>query len=175
MAGDPLVPRPTYTMTLATAVAARPAQIWPWLVQIGYRRGGLYSYDWLDRLFGYLDRPSADRILLEFQQLHPGDVIPMGRGPGFPVRMVEPEHTLVLAGESDGVQWSWELAVVPIDAARTTLVSRSRVRMPTSWRARIFMAALRPAAYIMTREMLGGINRRAETLAQAAGAEVRAA
>ena len=30
---------------------------------MGYRRGGLYSYDWLDRLFGYLDAPSADRIL----------------------------------------------------------------------------------------------------------------
>jgi len=26
----------------------RPGDIWPWLVQIGYRRGGLYSYDWLD-------------------------------------------------------------------------------------------------------------------------------
>ena len=43
--------------------------IWAWLVQIGYHRGGLYSYDWLDRLFGFLDRPSATRILPDFQQL----------------------------------------------------------------------------------------------------------
>jgi hypothetical protein len=34
---------------------------------MGYQRGGLYSYDWLDRLFGFLDRPSATRILPEFQ------------------------------------------------------------------------------------------------------------
>ena len=44
---------------MAVIVNARPEHIWPWLVQMGYQRGGLYSYDWLDRLFGFLDRPSA--------------------------------------------------------------------------------------------------------------------
>jgi hypothetical protein len=37
---------------MAVTVDAPPEDIWPWLVQIGYQRGGLYSYDWLDRLFG---------------------------------------------------------------------------------------------------------------------------
>ena len=50
----------------AVTVNAPPEDIWPWLVQIGYQRGGLYSYDWLDRLFGFLDRPSATRITPEF-------------------------------------------------------------------------------------------------------------
>ena len=66
MAGDSLLADPTYSGTMAITVNARAEHIWPWLVQIGYRRGGLYSYDWLDRLFGYLDRPSATRILPEF-------------------------------------------------------------------------------------------------------------
>ena len=57
---------------------------------MGYRRGGLYSYDWLDRLFGYLDAPSADRILPEWQLLAAGDEIPIGRGGGLPVRAIEP-------------------------------------------------------------------------------------
>src|SRR5690349_12592162 len=61
MAGDSLIPEPTYSGTMAVTVNARPEHIWPWLVQIGYRRGGLYSYDWLDRLFGFLDAPSATR------------------------------------------------------------------------------------------------------------------
>src|SRR5512134_2910112 len=65
MAGDALLDNPTYSGTMAVTVDARPEHIWPWLVQIGYQRGGLYSYDWLDRLFGYLDRPSATRILPE--------------------------------------------------------------------------------------------------------------
>src|SRR5512132_2711342 len=78
MAGDSLLAEPTYSGTMAVTVNAPPEDIWPWLVQIGYQRGGLYSYDWLDRLFGYLDRPSSTRILPEFQQLAVGDKIPWG-------------------------------------------------------------------------------------------------
>ena len=61
MAGDPLIANPTHSATHGLTVDAPPEDIWPWLVQMGYRRGGLYSYDWLDRLFGYLDRPSESR------------------------------------------------------------------------------------------------------------------
>ena len=48
------------------------------VLQIGTRRDGLYGYDRLDRLFGFLDRPSATRILPEFQHLAVGDKIPWG-------------------------------------------------------------------------------------------------
>jgi hypothetical protein len=41
MAGDAAVVDPTYSATLAITVDARPEHIWPWLVQMGYRRGGL--------------------------------------------------------------------------------------------------------------------------------------
>ena len=59
---------------------ASAAAIYPWLVQIGKGRGGLYSYDFLDRLFGFLDAPSSKDVLPEFQGLKPGDTIPLGRG-----------------------------------------------------------------------------------------------
>ena len=71
MAGDVLLVNPTYSGTMAVTVAARPEHIWPWLVQIGYQRGGLYSYDWLDCLFGFLDRPSATCILPELFDFSP--------------------------------------------------------------------------------------------------------
>src|ERR1051326_631722 len=76
MAGDGLIAHPTYSGTMAVIVNARPEHVWPWLVQIGYQRGGLYSYDWLDRLFGFLDRPRATRILPEFDPLAPADRTP---------------------------------------------------------------------------------------------------
>ena len=78
MAGDAVIANPRHSATHALTVAAPTEDIWPWLVQMGYRRGGLYSYDCLDRLFGYLDRPSANRVLPEFQRLAVGDVIPLG-------------------------------------------------------------------------------------------------
>ena len=79
MAGDPVLANPTQSATHALSVDAPPEDIWPWLVQMGYRRGGLYSDDWLDRLFGYLDRPSANRVLPEFQQLSAGRDSPWTR------------------------------------------------------------------------------------------------
>jgi len=167
MPGDGELHVHTHEMTTAVTVEAPPEAVWPWLVQMGYRRGGLYSYDWLDRLFGYLDAPSAERILPEFQGLRAGDEIPLGRGPGFPVRIVESRRALVLAGNADGFAWAWQFGLYPVDARRTRLVSRNRVRPPATPSARIGMWVLEPAAFIMTRRMLLGIKRRAEQLAAA--------
>jgi hypothetical protein len=164
MAGDSLLADSTYSGTLAVSVGAPPEDIWPWLVQIGYQRGGLYSYDWLDRLFGYLDRPSATRILPEFQQLAVGDEIPLGRGPSWPVAVVEPRRTLVLDMRNmSGFDWVWQFALYTVDGKRTRLVSRSRVRARTIL-ARVFTYAIEPAGFLMTRRMLLGIKERAEAL-----------
>ena len=172
MAGDACVDRPTYQTTLAIHIHARPEQVWPWLVQMGYQRGGLYSYDWLDRLFGYLDRPSADRILPEFQNLKAGDRIPVGRGAAFPVRHLVPHHSLVMGDSSGGFAWSWEFGLYQTGDSETTLVSRNRARVPASWHWVIGMRLLEPAAFLMTRRMLLGVKRRAEALAADTGVRV---
>ena len=167
MAGDRLLVDPTYAGTMAVTVNASPEHIWPWLVQIGYRRGGLYSYDWLDRLFGYLDRPSATRILPEFQHLAVGDAIPLGRGPSWPVAAIEPCRALVLDMRNmGGFDWVWQFGLYPLDETRTRLVSRSCVRTRRVW-ARLFMYMIEPAGFLMTRRMLLGIKQRAEGLARA--------
>jgi hypothetical protein len=66
--GDKLLPRAHFVATRAVSIAAPPADVWPWLVQTGYRRAGFYSYDWLDSL----GRRSSTRILPEFQTLSVG-------------------------------------------------------------------------------------------------------
>jgi hypothetical protein len=169
MAGDGLIGDPTYSGTMAVIVNARPDDIWPWLVQMGYQRGGLYSYDWLDRLFGFLDRPSATCILPEFQHLAIGDEIPLGRGPGWPVAVMEARRALVLDMRNmGGIDWVWQFGLYPIDEKRTRLVSRSRVRSRTVW-AWLLTSAIEPAGFIMTRRMLLGLKQRAEGLAAASG------
>ena len=167
MAGDALIPNPTYSGTMAVVVDARPEHIWPWLVQIGYQRGGLYSYDWLDRLCGYLDRPSATRILPEFQNLAVGDAIPIGRGPSWPVAVLEANRALVLDMRNlGGFDWVWQFGLYPLDERQTLLVSRSCVRT-RSIRARLATYAIEPAGFLMTRRMLLGLKQRAEALAVA--------
>lgn len=60
--GDQLVAQPNFVWTNAITIHAPAAQVWPWLVQLGQGRGGLYSYDWLENLIG-CDVHSTDRIL----------------------------------------------------------------------------------------------------------------
>ena len=164
MTGDSLLAKPTYSGTMAVTVDARSEHIWPWLVQIGYQRGGLYSYDWLDRLFGFLDRPSASCILPEFQHLAVGDRIPVGQGPSWPVAAIEPNRALVLDMRNfGGLDWVWQFGLYTVDDNRTRLVTRSCVRTSTLL-ARLATYAIEPAGFLMTRRMLLGLKQRAEAL-----------
>jgi hypothetical protein len=173
MTGDSLLPDWTYSGTTAVTVNAAPEHIWPWLAQLGYQRGGLYSYDWLDRLFGYLDRPSATRILPEFQHLAVGDKIPLGRGPSWPVAALEPNRALVLDMRNmRGLDWVWQFGLYPVDESRTQLVSRSRVRAQAMW-SRLLTHMIEPAGFLMTRRMLIGLKERAEALRAANIRETR--
>ena len=89
--GDDLVPDAEYADTRGIDIAAPPAAVWPWLLQMGYGRAGWYSYDQID-----MNHPSARQILAEHQSLTVGDVVPTDPGGGFEVRVVEPERALVL-------------------------------------------------------------------------------
>ncbi|HEX3247034.1 MAG TPA: SRPBCC family protein [Chloroflexota bacterium] len=166
MPGDALMPNPTRTNTGAVTVNAPPGDIWPWLVQIGTRRGGLYSYDWLDRLFGFLDRPSATRILPEFQRLAVGDKISLGDATNSPSqfwnRFARSEH-----GRSRyGVVWQFGLN--SLDDQRTRLVSSGMERFPKTRPWWMLMRIMEPAAFIMTRRFLLGVKERSEALGASA-------
>src|SRR6188508_436623 len=148
MPGDELVPDPDYAVTRAITVEAEPSDIFPWLVQMGYRRGGLYSFDFLDRLFGILDAPSAKTILPELQDLKPGDVIPVGKGGDFPVADLRKDEFLLLAGEDDGAKWTWSTALYREPGGKTRLVTRNR-GSGGPFGKRWFMAGMDLAAFIM--------------------------
>lgn len=165
MPGDALIPNPTEMSMQAVTVNAPPEDIWPWLVQIGYQRGGLYSYDWLDRVFGFLDRPSANRILPEFQRLAVGDKIPWGRaGAELTVGVLEPPSALALSYELGGFMWVWQFGLYPLDKQRTRFVTRGTERVPNKPLWWLAMRVMEPASFIMTRRFLLGVKQRAEAL-----------
>ncbi|HET9172294.1 MAG TPA: hypothetical protein VFN97_22905 [Actinospica sp.] len=166
MPGDELLPGAPLVTTRAVTIEAPPAAVWPWLVQMGPGRGGAYTYDWIENLFG-LDMHSADRILPEFQDLKPGDVFAMGKGPRLQVEALEPETALVLRSE-DGV-WVWAFALHPRTEAAdaTRLVSRNRIALPPcgpGTRA-FYRYVMEPGSLVMERRMLLGIRDRVERAA----------
>ena len=134
-------------------INAPAEQIWPWIVQIGYKRAGFYSWDILDND----GIPSAGRIIPEFQKLKIGDLIPLSEHTDAAVVSMEPNEHLLLVFQSEGtVTWAW--ALFKIDANRTRLVNRLR------WHASSAVSQFVLDAFeiIMMRKHLLGIKRRAE-------------
>jgi hypothetical protein len=164
MAGDLVIANPTHSATHAVTVEALPEDIWPWLVQMGSDRGGLYSYDWLDRLFGILDRPSATRVIPEFQHLSVGDKIHLGPREELTVITSDTGCALVLGYNAHGFEWVWQFGLYPLEGNRTRLVTRGTERFRNTVTSWLFMRVMEPAAFIMTRRMLLGVKQRAEAL-----------
>jgi hypothetical protein len=165
--GDELLTEPGIVSTRAVWIDAPASSIWPWLVQMGPGRGGAYTYDWIENLFG-LGMHSADEILPQYQDLQVGDAQRLGkRGPLLRVAVLEPERSLVLRSE-DG-NWVWAFALVPGDAG-TRLISRNRIATPGApLPVRLFnLLVMEPGSLVMERKMLLGIKQRAEDLARPA-------
>jgi hypothetical protein len=91
MPGDELLRIDASTTTRAITIDAAPEDVFPWLVQIGYGKGGWYSYAWIDND----GNPSVRRIDQALQGLAVGDRIEMLPGFGPIVRQLEPNHHIV--------------------------------------------------------------------------------
>jgi hypothetical protein len=165
MPGDTLVTDPDEVSTRAITIRARPDQVWPWLAQMGRGRGGLYSYDWLDRLFGVLDRPSAQSVLPEFQGLASGDTIPVGGGAVWPVALAKAGEVLLIHVDQGGARVSWVFTLRAQGERETRLVTRVRGHLPDSWSKPIATTILDYAEFIMVRRQLLNVRERAERLA----------
>jgi len=154
MPGDGLLRPDAPSTTRAITIGAPPDEVFPWLVQIGYGRGGWYSYDWIDND----GKPSMDRIDPVLPRLVVGDRIEMLPGFGPVVREIEPNHHIVSGGEAD----SWCLLVEPTPDGGTRLISRWRQDWPKTVGTYVWLAVADPGAFVMEQKMLRRIRDLAE-------------
>jgi hypothetical protein len=159
--GDELLPSADGVSTRAIDIDAPPADVWPWLAQMGPApRAGAYTYDWIENLLG-LNMHSVDRVLDEFQHPAVGDTIALGAN-RMRLERVEPQR--VLAWRSEDRNWVWAFALSG-RGGTTRLISRNRFQLP-SLAARIGMLPMEPASLVMERRMLREIRRLSERLAR---------
>jgi hypothetical protein len=162
MPGDDAVPAASFNATRAITIEAPPEQIWPWIVQIGYRRAGFYTYDLLDNA-GF---ESAGRVLDEFQQPRLGDWMPMAgkvnETTAFKVKAFETNEWLLW--EKPGSTWAWRL--LPLTPVRTRLITRLKQRYAweTPAMAVFTLLLLEFGDFPMMRRVLRGIKDRAERM-----------
>lgn len=163
--GDELVPAPASFVNRAVTIQARPEQIYPWLVQLGAGKAGLYSYTALETLIG-CPLVNADEIHPEWQNLQVGDEVKMcphdPAPPPYLVAQLHPSQAVVLGHQDNGV-WVdlWQFILTPQADGSTRLLLRTRTMMTGG-----FWDVIHPGVFVMEREMLLGIKARAEALAQ---------
>lgn len=165
MPGDDTVPYPHLAATRAVTINAPAAAVWPWLIQMGYRRAGWYSYDWIDN-----DGVHVETIIPALQHLQVGDTLLTSPAGGFQVEAIDPERALVLVlRNADGVV-SCTIMLVPLASAHTRLIIRLRLRVARSLRGLGFLLVMDAGDFVMMRKQLLGIKRRAEAPASDARA-----
>lgn len=174
LAGDELLTDASAQVTQGITILESPERVWPWLVQMGCRRAGYYSVDWLDN--GGV--ASSRELIPELMQLSVGQVLPAtpeGDG-GFEVLKIDAPHALVLGGLWDGArsrqlpfssprpehfwQVTWAFVLERLDESATRLHVRARAAFSKDGKLRA--AAIRPVHHFMQRRMLRHLAARVE-------------
>jgi len=167
--GDDIVPNANIRSTKGITIQAPPEAIYPWLLQIGVDRGGMYSYDWLENLFG-LNVHTTDRIVPEYQNVQGGDFwrftpkeYVLNPGPGLYVqKLIENEAVLLcfgLEGKPDETCFdTWQFVLVPQADGSTRLLLRSNMAMESELPIKLTYFV----QFIMERKMLLTLRDRAE-------------
>jgi hypothetical protein len=167
--GDDMVAEANLRSTKGITIQASPTQIYPWLLQIGVDRGGMYSYDWLENLLG-LKVHSTDRIVPEYQNAQVGDFwrftpkdYVLNPGPGLYVKqLMENEAVLLCFGIEGKAEEpcidSWQFVLVPQTDGSTRLLLRSNMAMKPELPIKLTYFV----QFIMERKMLLTLRSRAE-------------
>ena len=165
-----------YQTTHGITIAAARDDVWPWLVQMGYGRGGWYSYDVLERFVGagdFVDGGSGRRIIPELQTLALNDIVSLSAKGGLTVACLDRPHALVLhcrmnmitaalarGGDPAVLDWTWAFVLKPRDATTCRLLVRTRAEFRPRVLA-MFGLLLDPVHFVMERKMLLTIQQRA--------------
>lgn len=170
--GDELLPDPDLEATRAISIDAEPADVWPWIAQLGQNRGGFYSYDWLENLVG-VDIRTADRVVPDLQVRAVGDAVNLAPEVALTVAALEVGRHLVLRGAvaldgSGGAgapyDFTWAFVLLRRFDGSTRLIVRERYAYLTGWAAAM-VEPVEMVSFLMTERMLRGIRDRAERTA----------
>ncbi len=159
--GDDLLINPPRTTNRSVVIKATSEKIYPWLVQMGADKAGLYSYTWLENLVG-CKMAKVEEIRPEWQDLQPGDLMKMcAKDPAPPpyevARVIKNEAVIFYHRDEDVVADSWAFILLPLPDGSTRLLSRTRTTMTGG-----FWEIIRPISFKMERKMLLTIKKLAE-------------
>lgn len=180
--GDDILPGAVTNSTRAITIETAAADVWPWLVQMGQGRGGMYSYEWLENLIG-CDMHNADRIITELQEIEVGDTVWMAPknkygGQAYnTIGAIEPNRALVLITLAYGKakahsdllgNGTWAFVLNQLNEHTTRLIVRGRgIKIGGIFQV-VMHYLTQSVEFVMERKSLMNIKDRAETQRRAA-------
>ena len=169
--GDDLVPDPKWSYTLGIGIDAPPDAVWPWIAQVGQRRGGFYTYQALENLVG-CKITNTSEILPEYQEPALGSEIYLHpTAPPMRVEIVDPPEAFVLFGSPADIgsetSWgmsTWQFVLRPGSNGTTRFLTRGRSDYTSDWKSRLAFGRfpIEVITFVMSRKMMIGIGRLAE-------------
>jgi hypothetical protein len=156
--GDKIVGYPHFNATRGITIHSTPELVWRWIIQIGSKRAGWYSIDWMDNA----GIKSSDRILPEFQKIEAGQFIPFTPDQKNGMWVSEfKEHEYILWMDKEGkATWLWYL--YPINKISCRLVTRLRTKYNLKGIWIIYYLLYDIGDIVMMSKCMKGIRKRAE-------------
>ena len=158
MPGDEIVGRASFESTRAITIHASAQRIYPWIIQTGVNRAGLYSYNILDNA----GNASAKSLIPEHQNIQAGDLIPVSRDgkQGTWVKYLKKDKWALWWDKNGDTSWVWEIH--PDEEGSARLITRVRVKYKLFSAAILFNLLIEIFDVLMMRKSMLGIKRRAE-------------
>jgi hypothetical protein len=153
MPGDDFLTNPARTANRGITINAPVEKIYPWILQIGADKSGMYSYTRLENLMN-CEMAKDETIHPEWQNLVEGDLMKMCAGyvapPPYIVAEVLPNQAVTFGHQSDGAwEETWQFVLLPQADGTTRLITRTRTNMIGGvWEV------IRPISFVMERKML---------------------
>lgn len=171
--GDNFIHNVKGRLTYAINIRESPKEVFPWIKQMGCRRGGWYSYDKVDN-GGKL---SAREIIQKFQEVKIGDFLPARPndppGVGFRVSGIKEDEYLVLStfsklpsfepvkqNEHPKAFWktTWTFFLKKEGHNKTRLIVRNNVGFKPWWISIFSNVIAKPLHFIMQKKQLINIK-----------------
>jgi len=122
--GDGIVAKIDFNATRCITINAPPDRIWRWIIQMGSKRAGWYSVDWID----HHGTERSKRILPLFQKIKIGQFIPFtpDQKNGMWVQAFQENSYIIWTDKVGNASWLWYL--IPDADGNTRLLTRLRTR-----------------------------------------------
>ena len=156
--GDEMVNKPDFNATRGITIESTPEEIWKWIIQIGSKRAGWYSIDWMDNG----GTPSATEIIPEFQEIHKGQFIPFtpDQKNGMWVNDYSSFKYILWTDKAGKASWLWYL--IPVGDNATRLITRLRTKYVWTSLWIIYYLIYDVGDIIMMKKCMKGIKQRSE-------------